>query len=186
MPPAGTKPATLRHHQCVEPTETPDRSALSGLHTALVALAQAVTSNRAHARMRRATGIPVDRASLAVLRALTGSPSPLRMGELADVLMVQTPHVAREVRRLEGQGLVATRREAGDQRARRAEVTEDGREAVVRAEAHSKLRLANALKDFSTDELQTTAAVLNRIIDSFRHQDSGAGGSGAGIRTDEQ
>jgi DNA-binding MarR family transcriptional regulator len=157
----------------VEPADPPqpaDPSALNGLYTALSALAYTMTGNRAHSRLRREADVPVDRASLAVLRALAASASPLRMGELADALMVQAPHVTREVRRLEEQGLVATTREPGDQRARRAEATEDGREAVARAEATGKQWLAEALEDFSPQELHTTAEVLNCIVDAFRPQ----------------
>lgn len=152
----------------MEPSEAADRRALNGLYTALSTLAYTMTGNRAHTRLRAEADVPVDRASLAVLRALAASPTPLRMGELADALMVQAPHVTREVRRLEEQGLVATTREPGDQRARRAEATAEGREAVVRAEATGKQWLAEALRDFSPEELQTAAAVINRIVGHFR------------------
>jgi DNA-binding MarR family transcriptional regulator len=159
---------TLRHHLYVESPEAADRGALSDLYTALVALAYTMAANRTHTRVRREADVPVDRASLAVLRVLAGSPEPLRMVELADALMVQAPHVTREVRRLEEQGLVATTRDPDDQRARRAEATEDGRETAARAQATVKQWLADELKGFSPAELRTTAAVLNGVVDAFR------------------
>lgn len=152
----------------MELTEPSRQTALSGLYTSLSALAYTMTGNRAHSRLRQEADVPVDRASLAVLRVLASAGSPLRMGELADALMVQAPHVTREVRRLEEQGMVETTREPGDQRARRAAVTEDGRDAVSRAEATGKQWLAEALQDFSAGDLRTTAAVINCIVDVFR------------------
>ncbi|MEK8171753.1 MarR family transcriptional regulator [Streptomyces sp. M19] len=71
------------------------------------------------------------------------------MGDLAERLMVKAPHVTREVRRLEECGLVAIDREADDQRVRRATVTEDGREAVARAETTGRQWLTEALEGFS-------------------------------------
>lgn len=56
------------------------------------------------------------------------------MGEIAQALLVQAPHVTREIRGLEERGLVRTVREPGDHRARRIAVTQDGREVVERAE----------------------------------------------------
>ncbi|WP_194858874.1 MarR family transcriptional regulator [Streptomyces sp. SUK 48] len=152
----------------VDPTESEGRAALDGLYTALSALAYTMTGNRAHSRLRREAGVSVDRASLAVLRVLAASPEPLRMGELAKALLVNAPHVTREVRRLEDSGLVATTREPGDQRARRARATGEGREAVARAEATGKRWLGEALGEFSPEELETAAAVINRIVAVLR------------------
>ncbi|MFF4755763.1 MarR family winged helix-turn-helix transcriptional regulator [Streptomyces sp. NPDC002514] len=149
----------------MEPSKTTDTTPLDDLYAALATLAYTMTGNRAHARLRRQAGVPVDRASLAVLRVLAASPSPLRLGELADALMVKAPHITREVRRLEEQGLVATVREPGDQRARLAEATAEGREAVVRIQAAGEQWLAEALKDFSGEELRSAAAVIRTIAD---------------------
>jgi DNA-binding MarR family transcriptional regulator len=166
LTPAVGRPLTaVRHHLNVEPSKTTGTTPLNDLYAALSTLAYTLAGNRTHAQLRQKAGVSLDRASLAVLRVLAASPSPLRLGELADALMVKAPHVTREVRRLEEQGLVGTVREPGDQRARLAEATEDGREAVVRIQAAGELYLAEALEDFSGEELRTSAAVIRAIAD---------------------
>jgi DNA-binding MarR family transcriptional regulator len=152
----------------VELSEPSDRTALGSLQTALSALSYAMSGNQTHTRLRREAGVTIDRASLAVLRVLSASPSPLLLRELAEALMVKAPHVTREVRRLEELGLVETTREPGDQRARRVAPTEDGREAVARTEATGRQWLAEALSDFSASDVCTTAAVIDRIVDAYR------------------
>ncbi|MER7396539.1 MarR family transcriptional regulator [Streptomyces sp. NPDC000151] len=150
-------------------TESPDRAPMSDLYASLSGLAYVMAGNRTHKRLRSESGVAVDRGSLALLRALATAPSPLRLGELAEALMVKAPHVTREVRRLEDQGLVTTAPEPGDQRVRRAGITEQGRDVVLRAEATGRQWLADALDGFSEDELRTTAAVIDRIVDVYRN-----------------
>jgi len=160
----------------VEPSETADQTSADGAHTpvdelysSLLSLVYAMSGNRTHTRLRAAAEVTVDRAGLALLRVLARASSPLRMGELAEALMVQAPHVTREIGRLEQRGLVETVREPGDQRARRAAITEDGREAVARAETVGKQWLADALHGFAPREVATAAAVLDRIADAYRN-----------------
>lgn len=145
-----------------------DQTPLGELYGSLSALAYVMTGARVHTRLRAEAEVSVDRAALALLRALATAPAPLRMGELAESLMVQAPHVTRQVGQLAKQGLVETVREPGDGRARRATVTQDGREAVARAEATGKQWLADALQGFSADDLHVTAAVIARIVETYR------------------
>ncbi|MFI9027916.1 MarR family winged helix-turn-helix transcriptional regulator [Streptomyces sp. NPDC053560] len=149
-------------------TESPGREPIADLHAALSGLAYVMAGNRTHKRLRSESGVAVDRGSLALLRALAAAPAPLRMGELAEALLVRAPHVTREVRRLEDLGLVRTTAEPGDQRVRRAEVTDRGRDVVLRAEATGRQWLSDALHGFSEEELRTTAAVIDRIVDVYR------------------
>lgn len=137
------------------------------LYASLSSLVYAMSGNRTHTRLRAAAEVTVDRAGLALLRVLARASAPLRMGELADALMVQAPHVTREIGRLEERGLVETVREPDDQRARRAVITETGREAVTRAEAVGRQWLDEALHDFSPREVTTAAAVIARIADTY-------------------
>ncbi|WP_461020650.1 MarR family winged helix-turn-helix transcriptional regulator [Streptomyces daliensis] len=149
-------------------SDSPRPTPMAGLYDSLSALAYVMTGNQAHSRLRSESGLTVDRGALALLRALARAGEPLRMGELAERLMVKAPHVTREVRRLEERGLVETAPEPGDQRVRRAAITREGREAVARAEETGRQWLTDALEDFSADELRTTAVVIDRIVDTYR------------------
>ncbi|NDZ78130.1 MarR family transcriptional regulator [Streptomyces sp. SID10853] len=144
-------------------------SAAQDLYRSLADLAYTMAGNRAHMRLRLQAEVTVDRASLALLRTLTAADSPLRMVEIAQALLVQAPHVTREIRSLEERGLVCTVRDPGDHRARRIAVTEEGREVVARAEEAGRRWLDDSLRGFSPDELVTAAAVLNRVVEAYRN-----------------
>ncbi|MFJ9173817.1 MarR family winged helix-turn-helix transcriptional regulator [Streptomyces sp. NPDC102360] len=141
------------------------------LYRSLSDLANVLSSARTHARLRAQSGVPIDRASLTILRALAAAPSPMRMMDLADALMVRASHVTRQMRSLEEEGLVATVREPGDDhRVRRISITKDGRDLVSRMEATGQRWLTDALADFTPDELHVTAAVIKRITDVYRSE----------------
>ena len=142
--------------------------AIAELHRTLAELAYAMAGPRAHTRLRSQAGVSVDRASLALLRTLARSPEPLRMGALAEALMVRPSHVSREVRRMRELGLVTYSSEAGDQRVRRITVTENGRELVARAGETGQQWLREALPDFSPADLAVTTAVIRRVVDLYR------------------
>ncbi|OON80962.1 hypothetical protein B1H18_10845 [Streptomyces tsukubensis] len=141
------------------------------LQASLASLAYLMSGSRTHTRLRSEADVTVDRAALSLLRELAGASAPLRMGELAGLLHVKAPHVTREINRLEARGLVETDRDPGDQRVRRATVTENGREAVARAGATNRQWLAGAVDGFSPEELRTTAAVITRIVGTYRAYD---------------
>ncbi|WP_189936271.1 MarR family winged helix-turn-helix transcriptional regulator [Streptomyces sulfonofaciens] len=140
------------------------------LYRSLADLAYAMAGPRAHTRLRTEAEVPVDRASLALLRTVTAASSPLRIGELAEALMVRPSHVSREVRRLQKRGLVAFLTDARDQRVRQITVTEDGRDLVDRAQATGRRWLSDALDSFTPQELNTTAAVIRRVIEAYRNE----------------
>ncbi|MFI6118931.1 MarR family winged helix-turn-helix transcriptional regulator [Streptomyces sp. NPDC051064] len=146
------------------------------LHRSLSDLAHVLGSARTHARLRAQSGVPIDRASLTLLRALAAASAPMPMGDLADILMVRASHVSRQMRSLKEEGLVTTVREPGDDhRVRRISITEDGRDLVSRMETTGQRWLTDALADFTPDELHTTAAVIKRIADAHRDGDGELG-----------
>nr|MDT0667717.1 MarR family transcriptional regulator [Micromonospora sp. DSM 115978] len=90
------------------------------LETAVSQMAYLLARTRQHERMRAASGVPLDRAAMVVLRKLDES-GPVRLGELAEALHVEAPHVSRQVQVLERAGY-ATR--APDPRDGRAHVVQ--------------------------------------------------------------
>ncbi|WP_405783257.1 MarR family winged helix-turn-helix transcriptional regulator [Streptomyces sp. NBC_00859] len=147
----------------------PGGSAAQDLYKSLADLAYTMAGNRAHMRLRVQADVTVDRASLALLRTLAAAPAPLRMGEIAQALLVQAPHVTREIRGLEERGLVRTVPDPGDHRARRIAVSDDGRDVVARAEEAGRRWLDDALRDFGPSELMTAAAVISRVVEAYRN-----------------
>ncbi len=141
---------------------------MSELYGSLSDLAYAMSGARAHTRLRLMAELSVDRASLALLRVLAAAPDAMRMGELAQALMVQPPHVTREIKSLEQRGLVETVHEASDHRVRRITITDDGRELVARAEAIGQHWLGEALSGFTADELNITARVIRGVNVAYR------------------
>jgi DNA-binding MarR family transcriptional regulator len=152
----------------MEETEPTATRPLDELYASLAALAYMMAGTRTHARLTMEAGITVDRAALALLRTLAAAPAPMRLGELADALRVKAPHVTRQVTLLEKGGLVETAKESTDQRVRRVAATEAGQETVARTEATSKQWLAQALHDYSEDDLATAASVLTRVVEAYQ------------------
>ncbi|MFD7920905.1 MarR family transcriptional regulator [Streptomyces sp. NPDC059740] len=158
----------MEHTDPVPSSPQPAPSPLADLYGSLSALAYAMTGTRAHSRLRTESGLAVDRASLALLRALVAACEPLRLGALAESLMVTAPHVTRQVALLEDAGLVRTARDAGDQRVRRVAATAEGVAVVTRAEEAGTRRLAEALTGFTPAELQVAADVVRRVVDAYQ------------------
>ncbi len=166
----------MSHHRDVTsplpgPRPGPAAPSTAELYRSLADLALVVASARTHARLRAQAGVPIDRSSLALLRALAAAPSPYRMGDLAEVLLVQASHVTRQARGLEEAGLVTTVKEPGDDhRVRRITITQNGRDVVARAEATGQLWLTGALHGFTPEQLSVAAAVIQRVTDVYRDE----------------
>ncbi len=85
-------------------------------------------------------------------RSATGS---ARMGDLAEQLMSLPSRVTRQIRRLEGQGLVRREAVSGDRRGVLATITDDGRAAVNRA----MITYAHYLKTYFVGQLSRPQVV---------------------------
>ncbi|MEV6106236.1 MarR family transcriptional regulator [Streptomyces sp. NPDC051940] len=121
---------------------------------------------RQHERLMAAAGVPLDRATVSVLRQLADR-DPLRPSELAARLAVEPSHVTRQVQRLEQLGYVARVADPEDRRAQRIELTADGAAVVDRIREASRRGMQNALKDWSPEDLRQLAALFNRMVDDF-------------------
>lgn len=155
----------------------------------LSALAYSLTRTRAHDRLIAMAGMSIDRPGLALLRVLVNDGVPLRVGELADRLDVRHPHVTRQVKELERQGLVERVLEEGDRRVQRVAPTRRGRDTLLRVDTTMHSLLDESLSDVPAGEIRAAADVLRRIA-GHREWNAGAatgsgdpegeGGSGSG------
>ncbi|MQY10316.1 hypothetical protein SRB5_04230 [Streptomyces sp. RB5] len=121
---------------------------------------------RQHEKLMATAGVPLDRASVSVLRRLADN-EPLRPGELAARLAVEASHVTRQVQRLEHAGYVVRVPDPDDGRAQRIGLTDAGRDAVERIREVSRRGMQEALADWSAEDLNRLAALFNRMVDDF-------------------
>jgi DNA-binding MarR family transcriptional regulator len=119
-----------------------------------------------HEWIRSASGVPVDRAAAVILRRLVRA-EPVRPGELATQLEVESPHVTRQIQRLEELGYVERFSDANDRRAQLIRLTPAGRNAARRIRDASRDALAKALAGWSQPELHDLADLFTRMVDDY-------------------
>jgi DNA-binding MarR family transcriptional regulator len=119
-----------------------------------------------HEWIRSSSGVPVDRAAAVILRRLVEA-EPVRPGELAARLEVESPHVTRQVTRLEELGYVERFSDASDGRAQLIRLTPAGHDAAGRIRDASRGALAKALADWSPAELHHLADLFTRMVDDY-------------------
>lgn len=136
------------------------------LEQAVNRMAHLLTRTRRHERMKIASGVPLDRATMAVLRQLDES-GAIRPGELAALLQVEAPHVTRQAHLLEKAGLATRVPDPDDRRAQLIELTPSGRAAADRIRAASRRAVQAALAQWSPRELHDCGTLLRRLVDDF-------------------
>ncbi|AZP15589.1 MarR family transcriptional regulator [Streptomyces aquilus] len=124
------------------------------------------TRARQHERLMALAGVPLDRAAVALLRQVADS-EPLRPGELANRLGVEASHVTRTVQQLQKSGHVTRLPDPDDRRAHRIELTDAGRQAVVRVREAGARGMMLALAEWSPQELGQLATLFHRMVDDF-------------------
>jgi DNA-binding MarR family transcriptional regulator len=137
-----------------------------GLEGAVSRMAYLLTRTRRHEWMKAASGVPLDRAAMAVLRQLDES-GATRPGELAALLQVEAPHVTRQVQLLERSGYATRVADPDDRRARLIGLTASGRAAANRVREASRMAVQAALAHWSPRELDTLGTLLRRLVDDF-------------------
>ncbi|WP_189308718.1 MarR family winged helix-turn-helix transcriptional regulator [Streptomyces albospinus] len=146
------------------PDPVRDQDSVAALQKVLATLSYLLTRSRAHERQALQAGVTAGRSDLYLLMALENSGGVSRVGDLAAQLMVEPPHVTRQIGQLESQDLVERTPDSLDRRARQVAITPHGRE-VLRSFQHARLaELRQALSDFDDAELDTTMAVLERLV----------------------
>jgi len=148
-------------------TAIPPATAVSAdvteIERALTRVSYLTNRVRNHERLMALAAVPLDRAAVALLRQIADS-EPLRPGELAARLGVESSHVTRQVQRLEKAGYVTRVPDPDDHRAQRVQLTLAGLEAVDRIREASYRGMQIALAHWSPDELHQLATLFHRMV----------------------
>ncbi|MFF2805737.1 MarR family winged helix-turn-helix transcriptional regulator [Streptomyces sp. NPDC058000] len=152
------------------PDPAPHQDSTAALQGVLATLSYLLTRSRAHERHASQAGITAGRSDLYLLMALEDSGGVSRVGDLAAQLMVEPPHVTRQISQLEAQDLVERTPDEMDRRARRIAITPHGKAVLESFKAARLAGLRQALGDFDDADLDTTKAVLDRLVDYVRDQ----------------
>jgi DNA-binding MarR family transcriptional regulator len=98
----------------------------------------------------------------------------MRLTELAASIGVGKPSVSRQVALLEQLGLVQKETDPLDARAQAITLTEAGREKLHSAQTARKAAFHNRLGDWSVDDLTSLAQLLDRLNESYAHEQPAA------------
>lgn len=143
------------------------------IERALTRVAHLLTRARQHDRLVAQSGVAVDRAAVPLLRLLADNDGPMRPSEIAARLVVEAPHVTRQVQRLERAGYVERVPDPDDGRAQRVRLSDTGRDAVACIRAVGRTWMNDALTGWSPDELRQLALLVHRMVDDFvAHSDA--------------
>lgn len=148
-------------------------------------IAYLITRVRWHEQIRVASGVPVDRAGLMLLRQLADR-GVMRPGELAAGLGVEPPHITRQLQRLEKAGYIDRLPDPADRRAQLARLTPTGQDAAGQIRLVGRQAMAAALEYWPTEDLHQLATLFHRMVDDFMaHADASTEetSTGAGPRT---
>ena len=97
-----------------------------------------------------------------VLRALTATTKPLRLGEISSATFVSLPSLSRIAKALEARGFVKRVADAGDSRAAQISLTATGRRLVARIAPLSEASYGDIAKLIGAQELDQLYALLER------------------------
>jgi len=115
----------------------------------------------------------VDKAGYIALARLAETGS-VRLSDLAASLLLDVSTVSRQVRALEGGGLIERTADPDDGRAAFLAATDRGREVLATVSAVRHEQLASALADWSADDIETLSGQLRRFAASLPGLDAPA------------
>ncbi|AYL40121.1 MarR family winged helix-turn-helix transcriptional regulator [Streptomyces fungicidicus] len=146
--------------------DAPAAAEVAEIERALHRITYLSTRARQHERLMALAGVPLDRAAVALMRKMADA-EPMRPGELAARMGVEASHVTRTVQQLQKSGHVTRVPDPDDRRAQRIELTDAGREAIVRVREAGVRGMQVALADWSPDDLRQLATLFHRMVDDF-------------------
>ena len=145
-------------------------SAIADLMEAMTSFAYAMTRSQVHTSLAASLDVKVDRAGVSLMRVLRKSGEPLRIGDIAGLLLVRAPHVTRQAALLEEQGLVLRTRHTEDQRVQLVQLTERGRQVIDHVDSAVLERVRRALENEDVADIRTTTRLLGKLSDDTRER----------------
>ncbi|MFJ3212556.1 MarR family winged helix-turn-helix transcriptional regulator [Streptomyces flaveolus] len=145
---------------------------MQDLLQAVTMLSYALSRSQVHEQLTVGLDTKVERAGFAVLRTLLQADAPLRSSTLAERLMVQPPHVTRQVARLEQQGLVERGRDTDDHRAQLVGLTDHGRKIARQLSQAMHDRMKHTLEGFSDADIRAAARIVERMATANSSRDA--------------
>jgi DNA-binding MarR family transcriptional regulator len=104
----------------------------------------------------------LDAAAYPLLVRIAGAPG-IRSSELADHVGVGRATISRQVKRLEGLGLLSRRPDPDDSRGQHLELTPEGARRLTEAQDARRAWLRSALSSWDADAVATLATSLERL-----------------------
>ncbi|MFJ8000818.1 MarR family winged helix-turn-helix transcriptional regulator [Streptomyces sp. NPDC096310] len=147
-------------------TDVPVSADIIEIERALTHISYLTNRVRQHERLMALAGVSLDRAAVALLRAMADSDA-LRPGELAVRLGVEASHITRQVQQLQKSGYVTRVPDPDDRRAQHVQLTPAGRDAIGRIRGASRRGMEMALGEWSPEELHQLATLFHRMVDDF-------------------
>jgi DNA-binding MarR family transcriptional regulator len=105
-----------------------------------------------------------------ILMLLSENSDPLTMSELGSELNVPMSTATRIVDELVQRGMVERVNDPKDRRVVRVGMSRNGRKLYETGRAYSKQRIANLLKDFSTEEQAQLVSLMNKLLDALLNE----------------
>lgn len=107
-------------------------------------------------------GMNLDRSAYGILCRLSDEGAQ-RLGTLANAFGLDPSTITRQVQALEKAGLAARTSDPTDRRAYILDLTEEGRQALVRTRTHRRNRLEECLADWAADDRRS----FGRLLEQF-------------------
>jgi len=152
------------------PTDTVD-----SLVKTMQAFARMVAHGRVVETVLKRSRIDLTRADVHLLHTLLGAGSGIRIGDLADRLAVDAPSATRRVQQLENRQLVRRQSDPLDKRAQLVQITPAGIRLLERGMAAYHRWLEEVLADWSPEERDQLAHLLERFANDVYAEIDGNG-----------
>jgi len=140
---------------------------LAELLPQLTRLSNTLGRGRLYERARAGAGVTLERPAMTILMILNAAGEPLRIGEIANRMQVEGPHVTRQVQVLEKDGLVERVVDPADARARLIALTNRGQDAASQYLAVVLGWFAEALSDWPAADRRDLTRLLARMVDDL-------------------
>lgn len=144
---------------------------LAGLDESLIQLMQTMQSTAYRKKLLAGFGGAVSMGTIRVLRAVERSGPRASVTDVAEALLLSHSATSRLVDDAVRAGHLTSERVADDRRRAVIALTPAGQELLDATDASRRLVLAEALRDWSDEDIHTAAALLARLVRDLGRND---------------